>query len=171
MTPLSPSAPSSVSRRFVRKTSQEDVLSGRLVRRTFCQDWLRRLPGRRFVRTVLCDIFFRRTSLDVLSGRHFVRTALRLIVGGSELFWVILGGYGWLRVVMGGFGWLWVVMGQYYRVFTGGYEWLWWSLVGSGWLWVIRGGYVWLWVQRKTYESKSRHLKKNTSVALSLSGV
>ena len=131
MTPLSPSAPSSVSRRFVRKTSQEDVLSGRLVRRTFCQDWLRCLPGRRFVRTVLCDIFFRRTSLDVLSGRHFVRTALRLIVGGSELFWVILGGYGWLRVVMGGFGCLWVALG--------GYGWLRGSIIGC--LRVVMSGY------------------------------
>ena len=92
MTPLSPSAPSSVSRRFVRKTSQEEVLSGRLVRRTFCQDWLRRLPGRRFARTVLCDIFFRRTGFDVLSGRRFVRTALGYVVAG---------GYMWLWVAVG----------------------------------------------------------------------
>ena len=32
------------------------------------------LSGRHFVRTTLCDIFFRRTGLDVLSGKRFVQT-------------------------------------------------------------------------------------------------
>ena len=37
--------------------------------------------SRRFVRTVLCDIFFSWTGSDVLSGRRFVRTAFEVFSG------------------------------------------------------------------------------------------
>ena len=78
---------------------------------------------------VLCHIFFRRTGLDVLSGRHFVRN-LQLVKGGYEWFGV---GY---RVVKDGFGWFLVV--------TSGYEWVWVVTGGLRWVWVVTGGYRWL---------------------------
>ena len=43
------------------------------------------LSGRHFVRTDLCDIFFRRTGLDVLSGRRFVRTVLHVVISWAYL--------------------------------------------------------------------------------------
>ena len=61
--------------------------------------------------------FFRRTGLDVLSGRF----------------------YGWLQMVMDGYGWLLVVMG-WYRLILVGYEWLWVVVVGFG---VVTGGNRW----------------------------
>ena len=81
--------------------------------------------------------FFRRTGLDVLSGRRFVRTALWVIRCDYVWLW---GGFG---VVMGGFGWFWwlrVVMGGY-GVDKGGFGWLLVVMVGYG---VVRGGYHWL---------------------------
>ena len=76
-----------------------DVLSGRGFVRTgldvFFRTTLNVLSGRRLVRTVLCDIFFRPTDLDVLSGRRFVRTALQVVVGGNELLWFVLDDFEW----------------------------------------------------------------------------
>ena len=86
------------------------------------------MVSRRFVRMdVLSGRHFVRTSLHVLSGRHFVRTALDVLSG---LFYatffqadrrrrffrisqVVRGGYEWLWAVMSGYGWLRVVMGGY----------------------------------------------------------
>ena len=53
-------------------------VSRRFVKKTFCQDRLRR----------------------------FVRTALRVVAGGYELLWGSI--IGWLRVVTSGYEWLWL---------------------------------------------------------------
>ena len=92
----------------------------------------------------------KKRSADVLSGRHFVRTALDVLSGRRFVrtaFWVISRDYEWLRVewggfrvVLGDFGWFWwlrVVMGSY-GVDTGGYWWLWLVMV---WYRVFTGGY------------------------------
>ena len=47
----------------IKEKDAKKKVSRRFVRKTFCQDRLRR-----FVRTVLCDISFKRTGLDILSG-------------------------------------------------------------------------------------------------------
>ena len=56
--------------------------------------------------------FFRRTGLDVLSGRFYGWS--REVTNGYGWLWMVIGGngvvpvnFGWLRVVMGGCGWFW----------------------------------------------------------------
>ena len=86
---------------------REDILSGPAY--MFCREDI--LSGRHFVWTILCDIFFRRSGLDVLSGPP----------------------HGWL-LVRCGYEWLWMVMGWFYggngwfQVVTCGYkllQWFW----------------------------------------------
>ena len=81
----------------------------REVVRIFCRQGLKAIG-------TICHIFFRRTGLDVLSGRHFVRN-LQLVKGGYEWFGVgyrvVKDGFGWFSVVTSGYGWL--------RVVTSGY--------------------------------------------------
>ena len=50
-------------------------------RKTFCQDHPLRLSARRFVFHFMRNIS-KRTGLDILSGRRFVRTVLRVVKGG-----------------------------------------------------------------------------------------
>ena len=79
------------------------------VSRRFVRTALDILSGRHFVRTILCEIFFRRTSLDVLSGRRFVRTALDFFSGyicqqhpGHFLSLLVIFGTSWHFLVMSG---------------------------------------------------------------------
>ena len=89
------------------------------------------LSGRHFVWTVLCDIFFRRSGLDVLSGPPHgwlgvVTSSYGWLWGG---FMVVTGGFGWLRVVTSCYAWLW-----------GGHGWLLVVMVGYG---LVTSGYRW----------------------------
>ena len=55
----------------IKNGQQTFCQDGRFVRKTFCQDCLRRFVRKTFCQDHICDISFRRTGFDVLSGPPF----------------------------------------------------------------------------------------------------
>ena len=65
------------------------AVSRRFVRKMFCQDRFRR-----FVRKTFCPDRFMQHFSHADRLRRFVRTALRVVTGGSEWLWAVMDDYG-----------------------------------------------------------------------------